>query len=466
MTIVMLVADVQACIDFYAMLPAGARVIVAVSGGPDSMALLSVLYRLRSQYALTLLVAHVNHQLRGDDARRDALFVAQQARRLGLPFYQTQIDAKAWRRTSRLSPQHAARQLRYTYLSALQHELRSTHIALGHTADDQAETLLLRLVRGTGPAGLAGMPAVRPPYVRPLITSARSTILAWLRSEGIPWVYDRSNVQRSYLRNRLRLECMPILRQFNPRLVERLNDLADMLRADHALLEQQTTALAEQVVQWRPGFRVWLRCGPYREAPLALQRRLLRRLFDRLLMPPTTASFKHVETLRRFLSTGQSGARLSLPGRLLAERQPETVVLWSTRAALPPSQIFTLQVPGTTEIPELALRLTAEIVPAPPAVPATGPQWAWLDRHQLRLPLTLRLPRPGDRFHPLGAPGRKKLTKFLMEHHVPRAERAWLPLVVSGEAIVWVVGHRIAEPCRLRPATRSVVRLRARPLEE
>jgi tRNA(Ile)-lysidine synthase len=432
---------------------------VAVSGGADSMALLTALYQLRSQYALTLLVAHVDHQLRDLEARQDALFVQQQAQRLGLPFYQTRIDVRARQRGSRLSPQQAARQARYAYLTALQHETHATHIALGHTADDQAETLLLRLLRGTGPTGLAGMPAVRLPYIRPLITTSRRTVLAWLRSEGIPWVYDRSNARRSYLRNRIRLDLMPTLRQYNPRIAEHLSDLADMLRADHAWLEQQTLALAEQVVQWRPGPRVRLRCEPYREAPLALQRRLLRWLFDRLLASPTAAGFGHVEALRQFLSTGQSGSRLSLPGRLLAEYQRGIVWLWSTREAVPPGQVFPLEVPGSTTIPALALRCTAYILPPPATLPAGGQRWAWLDRQRLRLPLAIRCPRPGDRFHPLGAPGRKKLTKFLMEHQVPRAERAWVPLVVCGDAIVWVVGYGIADAFRVRPATRSVVRL-------
>lgn len=461
----MVVANVQACLEAYAMLPAGARVIVAVSGGADSMALLAALYQLRMQYALTLLVAHVDHQLRGAEAQQDAQFVARQALRWALPFYQTRIDVKAQPRSHRLSLQAAARQARYAYFSALCHETQATHVALGHTADDQAETVLLRLVRGTGPTGLAGMPAVRPPYIRPLITTSRRMVLAWLRSEGIPWVYDRSNARRSYLRNRLRLDLVPTLRQYNPRIVEHLNDLAALLQADQALLEQHTMALIAQVVQWRPGPRIRLRCEPYKMAPLALQRRLLRWLFDRLLPVPAAAGLRHIEALRQFLNTDQRGARLSLPGRLLAEHQHDHVWLWSAREAFPPARVFALQIPGVTTIAALAARFTAHVLPALAPRPIPGPHWAWLDRQHLRFPLVIRCPRPGDHFHPLGAPGRKKLTKFFMENRVPRAERPWIPLVLSGKDIVWVVGYRLAESCRIRPTTRSVVRLQYAELE-
>src|SRR5262245_48766814 len=172
----MLVAEVQACIEAHAMLPPGAKVVVAVSGGADSMALLFALFQLRSMYNMTLSVAHVNHQLRGEEAGQDALFVEQQAARLGLPFHQTCVDVKALQQSAGISVQQAARQLRYRFLYALHQALNVTRIALGHTADDQAETLLMRLVRGSGPASLAGIPSVRLPFIRPLITDSLRSI--------------------------------------------------------------------------------------------------------------------------------------------------------------------------------------------------------------------------------------------------------------------------------------------------
>jgi tRNA(Ile)-lysidine synthase len=411
----MFVAEVQACIDAYGMLHSGAKVIVAVSGGPDSMALLSALYQLRQRCSLTLAVAHVNHQLRGEEARRDAAFVERQAMRFGLPLYQTQVDVKAFQRTSGLSPQHAARQLRYAFLSSLQPKMDATHIALGHTADDQAETLLIRLLRGGGLAGLAGIPAIRPPFVRPLIAMSRHAILAYLRAEGIPWVTDSSNAHRTYLRNRIRLDLLPTLQEYNPQVIKRLNELADMLRADNVVLEEQTDALVKRAVHWPSRKKAMIQSDTYNAAPLALQRRLLRRLVDILRPSAHTASFQHVEALRQLIHAGTVGKRLTLPGRLIAERHVDTVLLWNAQETPATTHSCMLTIPGSVALPDLAICLHAEVIDALSSFDGVGPGQAHLDLEQSGLSLTVRFPRSGDCFHPLGAPGYKKLNDFFID---------------------------------------------------
>ncbi len=456
----MLVPAVQACIDAYIMLPSGASVMVAVSGGPDSMALLSVLYHLRHQYALTLMVVHVNHQLRGEEAERDALFVENQASQLGLPFYQTRVDVKALQRAAGLSPQHAARQLRYAAFHALQQARGATHIALGHTADDQAETLLVRLLRGGGPAGLSGIPAIRSPFIRPLITTSRDDIIRYLKTTSIPWVVDSSNSQRAYLRNRLRLDLLPVLKQYNPRIVNRLNELAEMVGAENEILKEQTRRLSEHVVHWRSGGRAIVQCVPYRAAPLALQRRLLRQLIDTLLPFPDVVGFRHVEALRQFVLTGTPGKRLTLPAGIIGESYSDTVFIWHRHSASVPSGSWMLPVPGEIDLPEFQIRLYADVVTSDVRVREASPNSAYLDKKRIQAPLSVRFPQPGDRFQPLGAPGRKKVKDFFIDHKVPRAERPYVPLVVSGQEIVWVVGYRIADACKVRPETRWILRLR------
>jgi tRNA(Ile)-lysidine synthase len=432
--------------------------MVAVSGGPDSMALLAVLYQLRSVYNVTLVVAHINHQLRGEESTRDAVFVEHQAARLGLPFSLRSVDVKGLQRTAGLSPQHAARQLRYACLAALQRALGATHIALGHTADDQAETLLMRLLRGSSPAGFAGMPPVRLPCVRPLLAVSRDAIMAYLRAEGIPWVEDSSNSHPVYLRNRVRLHLLPQLRQYNPQIASRLNELADICRAEQYLLAQQTAQVAAQVVCWQPGKRVLMRCHPYSTAPLAVQRRLLRDVVDTLLPAAANASFRHIESLRRLMVHGAVGERCPLPGHWMAERHRDTTLLWHTQQLPADAPVRTLPVPGYVDIPELELRLSADIRRHSSLTATTA--GACIDLAPLQLPLTVRFRRPGDRFYPLGAPGRRKLKAFLIDRKVPKAERDAVPLVISGSDIVWVTGYSIAEPYKVQPETRDIVRLR------
>lgn len=421
------------------------------------MALLTALYRLRHQYALTLIVAHVNHQLRGAEAERDDMFVERQANQLGLSFFRSRVDVKALQRSAGLSPQHAARHLRYAFFYALQQEVNAAHIALGHTADDQAETLLMRLLRGGGAGSLAGMPIKRPPYIRPLMTSSRDDVMQFLAAESIPWVVDRSNLQRKYLRNRLRSELLPVLKQVNPRIVVRLNELAGMIRADNAVLEEQVAHLAQEVLQWKFQGQAVLRLARYHTVPLALQRRLLRRLINALHPFPEIVSFRHIEALRQFVLTGSTGKRLTLPAAIVAEHHAHVVYIWHNVA--PPSEVYGLPVPGDVCIPELNLRVMGDIVASKPNVLTAEAHCAYLDADRVAGSLAVRFFRPGDRFYPLGAPGRKKLKDFFIAQKIPRAERPYVPLVVHGEDIVWVAGHRIDEAYKVRPETQRVIRL-------
>ena len=458
----MLVAEVQRFIDTHELLHLGAKVMVAVSGGADSMALLSVLHQLQSTYRLTLTVAHVNHQLRGEEAVRDALFVERYTDKLGLPFHKVDVDVKALKRRTGLSPQHAARQLRHDALQSLSHSLAATHIALGHTADDQAETLLMRLLRGGGPAGLAGMPAKRIPFIRPLLGVHRDFILEYLRTTGVPWVEDSSNANRSYLRNRVRLDLMPALRGYHPQITQRLHQVADMLRTDNDVLEQQTEVLTRQVLSRKVGNAMLsLRRAPFSAAPVAMQRRLLRYAIDRLPFSGDRAGFRDVEALLQFVvSGGNVGRRLTLAGQLMAEWHNDVVLLWQARALPSTSLSVILPVPGTLTLRGLASTLTAKTV-------ILSQDWqgrlesglALLDGDAAAFPLSLRFPRPGDRFHPLGAAGSQKLQDFFVNKRVPRAIRPHVPLVLAGPEILWVVGYRIAEPFKVRPETRRVLEL-------
>ena len=458
----MLVAEVQRFIDIHELLHLGAKVVVSVSGGADSMALLSLLHQLQSTYRLTLRVAHVNHQLRVGEAIRDALFVERYADKLGLPFHKVDVDVKALKRRTGLSPQHAARQLRHDALQSLSRSLAATHIALGHTADDQAETLLMRLLRGGGPAGLAGMPAKRMPFVRPLLGVHRDFILEYLRTTDVPWVEDSSNANRSYLRNRVRLDLMPTLRVYHPHIAQRLHQVADMLRTDNDVLEQRTEALARQVLSREVGNAMLsIRRAPFSAAPLAMQRRLLRYAIDRLPFSGDRASFRDVETLVRFAVSGVNvGRRLTLAGQVMAEQHNDVVLLWQARALPSTSLTVILPVPGTLSLHGLASTLTAKTVArGEDGRGRSESRVALLDFDAATSPLSLRFPRPGDRFRPLGATGSQKLQDFFVNKRVPRAIRPYVPLVLAGPEILWVVGHRIAEPFKVRPETRRVLEL-------
>ena len=458
----MLVSEVQRFIDGQGLLRREARVIVSVSGGADSMALLAVLHDLTSAYRLTLFVAHVNHQLRGEEATRDAWFVRSHAERLGLPCHTVDVDVRFLKRRTGMSSQLAARQLRYGALLSLRDSLAASHVALGHTADDQAETVLLRLLRGVGPAGLAGIPAKRMPFIRPLLEVHRDSILSYLGSAGIPWVEDSSNMNRAYQRNRVRHELMPALGAYRPGISRRLRQVADMLRADNDVLDKQTEVLAQRAVGQEIGRAMLaIRRPAVAAASLAMQRRLLRCAMDRLPGSKRAGGFPDVDTLVRFtMNGGRVGRRLTLAGEVTAEWHHDAVLLWKGGTLPATARCLNLPVPGFLALKESSLSVRARtLVPDYEWKGLAGPRRVFACAEAATPPLTLRFPRPGDRFRPLGATGSQKLQDFFVNSRVPRALRPYVPLVLSRGQIVWVVGYRIADPFKVRPGTRRLLEL-------
>ncbi len=455
----MLTTELRSYIDYHRMIPYGATLLVAVSGGPDSMALMAILHRLRPIYKMRLSVVHVDHQLRGRESQRDAHFVCQQAARLGLRFHLLQVDAKGFQNASGLSPQHAARELRYAALASLQERLGGARVALGHIADDQTETLLLRLLRGTGPAGLAGIPPVRLPYVRPLMSVRRQSLIDFLRRERIPWVQDSTNDKRIYQRNRIRLDLLPVLRQHNPQVDQRLCELAEMMAAEHQFMEAQVDACYPQIVREQADQRFVIHCHAYQNVPLAIQRRLLRRLADWHVDPASAVRFRHLEALRLFLSDGKAGQRTTLLSQWLLERHHEVAFMWRRSADTRVLRCVTLTVPGQAVLSELDAIVMAERLPTVPSALAPGKDVVYIDAAYIQMPLIVRTRWPGARFHPLGAPGHKKLKAFLIDKKVPRAERERIPLVTCGTEIVWVAGHQLGNRFRIRPETQQAIQL-------
>jgi tRNA(Ile)-lysidine synthase len=291
------------------------------------------------------------------------------------------------------------------------------------------------------------------------MTVYRQTILTFLRDERIPWVEDSSNRYRGYLRNQVRHDMLPLLRRTSPRIEVHCNELTEILAAENAFLNAHVEALYHQVVAPQPDSRLLLHLGHYQAAPLALQRRLLRRVLDTALPAAATASFQHIEQLRQFIRHAAPGQRLTLPGKWMVEHCRETLCFWSvdTSSEGPPSHV--LSVPGILDIPLLGLRICTHVVQSMPWPIAQPGNFAYIDASRLTLPLAVRFRQPGDRFHPYGAPGQKKLNAFFIDKKVPRAKRDRIPVVLSGGEIVWVVGYQIAEPFKVHPGTQQMVSL-------
>jgi len=445
----------------------GDRVIVAVSGGADSMALLEALAELRGQLGLCLFVAHLNHGLRGDAATGDAAAVASRAAALGIACHSRSADVAALWRQSGGSLEAVARRARYAFLEQVAGEVGAARVALGHTADDQAETILLGLLRGGELAALCGMPRQRPlspvskaMVVRPLLDVSRGEVVDYLLQRGLRWREDSSNADDSFERNLVRHDLLPAL---EARLGAGFREGILRLGPRAAALGQAVDALARSCLAGDlKGDSVALDAARAAALPRLVQRTAARLAFEQA---------SKTEELRRRaadaivgLLRGGSGREVRLPGGLVAERSYEVVLFHPVRAA--PIPIRTdLAVPGRVELPGVGLWIEAEesegAVADPAAVRAADRWEETFDLDQTGERLVVRSRRPGDRFVPLGGSTAVKLKDFLMSERVPRAEREATPVVVGKLGIVWVVGVRLDDRVKITPATRRAGRLRA-----
>jgi tRNA(Ile)-lysidine synthase len=439
----------------------GERILVALSGGPDSVTLLSLLAELAPSWELDLCAVHINHGLRGDEAEGDARFAALFSAQLGIPFRCERIDLLKGRSQGR-SLQERAREARYEALTRIGREIAADRIAFGHTADDQAETLLMWMLRGAGMAGLAGIPPAREGrFIRPLLEITRGEIIDYLESRALPYRMDSSNVSLRYLRNRVRHELMPALKRFNPSIVEVLGRQAEIFREDDRCLQQfvseQLGGLAQ--TERKGGEQVIDRTGLL-ALPLALQRRLVRTAIRQMSGIPKGPSFMAVASVLEQIVHGCSGAAMTVQGISIAREYGKirfSVLRDRTNIGSESAATRPVTVPSTTVWPMTGqtIRIRAEAG----ASPVDPRRCAMFDADRFTTGrLTIRSWRPGDWFQPLGMSGRrKKLQDFFADIKLPREQRGRVPLLTAPEGILWIAGLRADHRFHATPQTTRCV---------
>lgn len=456
------------------LITAGDRVLVGVSGGPDSMALLYLLAARKGPLGLSLGVAHLDHLLRPESGE-EAAFVERAAAALGAAFHLQREDVRALGRSLGLSLEAAGRHARRRFFAETARSFGYARVALGHHGDDLAESLLLNLLRGAGPLGLSGMRPLRPEegLIRPLLASRRAEILEYLAIRGIPFRSDPTNADPAIARNRIRHRLLPLLdREYRRGAADALRRAAAICADDDAWLEALVDRLEERLCVTRAAECIVLDAAGMQELPPAARRRLVRRAFLRLTGTLQRLAFVHVEAVLALLEREGSRGPVRLPQGVRALRSPAGLLLRAggdareTVAADAPTGDFAYRFEGfgAIHVPEAGVRLELQPVPAEVArnAPRDDPRVAFFDAAVVRFPVTVRNRRPGDRFRPLGSPGSRKLKKFFRDAGVPREERARCPVLVSEGRILWVAGLRIDEAARVTEGSRSAVRAEIR----
>jgi len=461
------------------------RLLVAVSGGPDSVCLLHILVKLKEELGIRLHVAHLNHQLRGAESKADAQYVSNLARRLGIPATIEQRDVKAYQKDKHISLEEAAREVRYTFLAQVAEAIGASQVAVGHTMDDHIETILMHLVRGTGTRGLRGLQPHAEwqssgnslTIIRPLLQVSREETAGYCHDHKLMPRIDTSNLSLSPLRNRIRYQLLPLLKSYNPQVTEALLRTARIAGDDLALIDKDGSQLWAEIAQ-RQENTIILDKERLLELPSALKRHLLRMSIERLLGNVKDIEMRHIEEIMSAL-TKSAGKRLSLPGGLIFSVEYNRYLIGRDPSALSPFPTlggeFPLKVQGKHMLP--GWRVEATIID-PSAVKgkpegANAPSeitkgmglinndfTAYFDLDKTSDKLIVRGRQPGDRFQPLGMSQPKKLGEFMIDAKIPHAWRERIPLVCSPQHILWVVGWRIDDRVKGSEQTKRILCLK------
>ncbi len=489
----------QRVLDFtqrHLLVSGSKKLVVAVSGGADSVCLLHILVKLQKKLKVKLHLAHLNHQLRGVESEADASYVAELARQLGIPATIEGRDVKGYQARQRLSLEEAAREVRYSFLAEVTGSIGTDRVAVGHTRDDHIETILMHLIRGSGTRGLRGLQPVTVwqsaanslTIIRPLLEISHQETEDYCRQYQLMPRLDASNLSLSPLRNRIRQQLLPLLESYNPRIAETLLRTGRIASDDIDFLDGQIARLWNEVAR-QEGKTIILDKARFDQSPPALKRYLLRAAVEKLLGSAKDIEMRHIEEMMS-LVIKPAGKRLSLPGGLtfgIEYSQYRLTPDLASSSPLPPLRDeFQLRIPGETKLTGWHIEATiidpstlkgkseganapSEIITPLPLIKGKGTQGmglvkndftAYLDLAKTGDKLVVRSWRRGDRFQPLGLPQSKKVGEFMIDAKIPRAWRGQIPIVCSPSQILWVVGWRIDERAKVSEDTKQILRLK------
>jgi tRNA(Ile)-lysidine synthase len=469
------ITRIRHTISVFQMLKNGDSVLVGVSGGPDSIALLQALVELSKTCPMRLGVAHLNHGLRGEESDSDEAFVLSSANALGLPCYIEKKSIFHDHSSKRISIEEAGREARYAFFNQVADREGFDKIAVGHHADDTAEIILINLIRGSGPSGLKGIPSVRGKIIRPLIGVSRELILSYLKYNQIKYRIDSSNADQRFVRNKIRHQLLPILKsQYNPNISVALNRLGHLLSTEEEWLSQYIDQALEQCTHSKELHCIVLYIEKLQKLHLSIQRRVIRRSICHVKCDLRRISFAHVDAVMDLFKHDSKDLQLDLPDRIRIRTQKGLVLITKEKKNLRSSGRS-----GKTDRPVCFERtiLASEINESPIIikernlclkfekrnrkdirdVTVLSSDMAFFDWDRLTFPLKVRNYRPGDSFIPLGMTGRQPLKKFFINNKISRQHRLHVPILLSENKIIWVVGMRISDYVKVTPETKTVL---------
>lgn len=450
----------------------GDKVLIAVSGGSDSIAMLHLLFGLKDSLKIDLAIAHLNHSARGAESDEDAQFVVKTGASLGVKTFIKKIDVSQEQLKLKTSFQESGRILRRKFLETTLNKIDGNKIALGHIADDQVETFMINLLRGSGLKGLGGMSDINGSYVRPLLSCFKSEILEYLKLQGFEYRFDKSNAKKDYLRNRIRLDLIPnIQKDFNPSFKESLLTTINIIRDEDKYLTDSIASIFKDVAisntDTAKGVKISI--SSFFNYPLSVQRRFLRHAIFLVKGDLRSQSYSHIQSIIKIMTNGVSGKKICLPSGLAAKISGDFLKIYkipgtAKRILIEEPMVKTcvsLNIPGDTRIPGSLVKFTSQLASSrikELSLPISNV--AELDFDKTGSDIEIRYPQTGDVFIPLGMTGSKKLKTFFIDTKTPRDERKHIPIfITTSNEIIWVYGKRISNKYRVTEKTKKILHI-------
>ncbi len=469
----MLEKKVLETIKKFDMLSFDDKILVGISGGPDSVTLLKIILSFRQKYHLLIYIAHLNHMLRGKESDEDANFVKNLAQELDLPCEIESCNLTKIARKKRLTLEEAAREYRYMFYLKTAQKFGANKIALGHNADDQVETVLMRILRGSGLEGLMGIPPVRDKIIRPLIECTREEIEEYCQEHQIEYRIDSTNKEILYFRNKIRLELLPLLsHEYNKNIKDIILHLQSIISEVSKYLQQKTELIFREIAEIEGRENVVIDLKSFNSLPIVFKRRIIRKSIEVMKGNLYSISFTHNDEILK-LTEYQSGEKeIHLPDNLRARKIYNQLIIYKNKIfkdhpeETSTSWEYNLSVPGQTEIKPLGIEVKVRILDS------TGVKTSryynrkksdseyveFIDYNKAKYPLKLRNRRVGDRFYPLKMVGAKKVKEFFIDNKVPKSHRDLIPFLVDSEGkIIWIVGMRLDDRVKTTSDTKKIL---------
>lgn len=434
------------------------NVVVGVSGGPDSMVLLYLLLHAKKHMDFNILVAHVNHGVRGDEALEDEQFVRRKAKELNLPYFSTNVDMVAYGQKHKISHEEAGRELRYGFFRSILKQNNGGKIAVAHNMNDQAETLLMRIMRGTGIDGLNGMTYISGDIIRPVLNITRAEIEQYIEDKNIETVLDKTNLMPIYTRNKIRLELIPYIEDnFNPNITKSLWRLSQTSQNDTMFLQRYTEEKYLSLVKSEGKNRITLNGEGFRKLDLSIQQRIVILSITKIIGVFQGFSEHHISTITEIFNVGSTGKTIDLPNDLVAKVDYNKLIIERTPKKNSKHFVYELII-GYNHLSDLGYDLNIKVVDVEKIdINEKLHNIKYFDYDKIKGRLRVRNRQDGDRFTPYGMKGSKKLKDFFIDSKVSREQRDKVPLIVDDENIIWVVGYRINDLYKLSLKTKNIL---------